>query len=88
MCSSSGESYQYDIWYMSLCVGDLDIPSKPAYQTVRVTYTRCHIDTIDSSDDEHLSARNMKRFGINIYEKRTVRQVGFLQELYLLCSCN
>jgi len=24
-----------------------------------VTYTRCHIDTIDSPDDEHRGARNM-----------------------------
>jgi len=45
-----------------------------------VTYTKCRIDTIDSSDDEQMSARNMKRFGINIYEERTVRQVGLLQE--------
>jgi len=25
----------------------------------RVTYTRCHIDTIDSPDDEHMGVRNM-----------------------------
>jgi len=47
----------------------------------RVTYTRCHIDTIDSTDDEHRGARNMYRIGINIYERRIVRQVGYLQEL-------
>jgi len=34
-----------------------------------VTYTRCRIDTTDSSDDEDLSARNMWRIKINIYEK-------------------
>ena len=45
-----------------------------------VTYTRCHINTIDSPDDEH-SARNMYRIGINIYEKTNVHQVGYLQEL-------
>jgi hypothetical protein len=44
-------------------------------------YTRCPIDTINSPDDEHMSARNMWRFGTNIYEKRIVRQVGHLQEL-------
>jgi len=27
----------------------------------RVTYTRCHINTIDSPDDEHRGARNMYR---------------------------
>jgi len=47
----------------------------------RVTNTRYRINTIDSPDDEHRSARNMCRIGINIYEKRTVRQVGYLQEL-------
>ena len=39
--------YQYDLWYMSLYVGD------------RVTCTRGRTDTIDSPDDEHLVARNM-----------------------------
>ena len=47
-----------------------------------VTYTRCRIDTINSPDDDHMSARNMYRFGINVHEKRIVRQVGHLQELY------
>ena len=45
-------------------------------------YTRCRIDTINSPDDEYMSARNMWKFGINIYEKkRNVGQVGHLQEL-------
>ena len=38
------------------------------------------INTIDSPDDEHRVAGNMQRVGINISEKRTVRQVGYLQE--------
>ena len=33
--------------------------SRPAYRTVRVTYTRCCIDTIDSPDDEHKVGRKM-----------------------------
>jgi len=37
----------------------LDVTSKPAYRTVRVTYTRYRIDTIESPDDEHMAARNM-----------------------------
>jgi len=45
-----------------------------------VTYTRC-TDTINSLDDEHRGAGNMQRTGINIYEKRIVRQVGYLEEL-------
>ena len=45
-----------------------------------MTYTGCRIDTTDSPDDEHRGARNMYIIGINIYEKRIVRQVGYLQE--------
>jgi len=47
MCSSSGDHlYHYDIWYMSLYVGDrlvcrfgwnLEIPLKPAYYSMQVT---------------------------------------------------
>jgi hypothetical protein len=51
----------------------------------RVTYARCHIYTINSPDDEHMSARNIQRFGININEKRIVRQVGHLQESNSIC---
>ena len=47
----------------------------------RVTYIRCRINTIDSPDDEHRGARNIYRTGINIYEKRLVRQIGYLQEI-------
>jgi len=46
-----------------------------------VTYTRFRINTIDSPDDEYRGARNMLRIAINIYGKRIVRQVGYLQEL-------
>jgi len=57
--------YQYDIWYMSLYVGDrLVCRFGWNIQTCtlgghlhRVTYTRC-IDTIDSPDDERMDARN------------------------------
>jgi len=49
--------YQYNIWYISLCVGDRLV--------CRVTYTRCCIDTIDSPDDEHEVARNSQRIEIN-----------------------
>jgi len=44
--NQENQLYQYDIWYMSLC-------------DHRATYTRCRIDTIDSSGDEHEVARNM-----------------------------
>ena len=34
----------------------------------RVTYTRC-IETINSPDDGHMTARNMYRIEINLHEK-------------------
>jgi hypothetical protein len=49
-----------------------------------VTYARFHINTIDSPDDEHKGAQNMHRIGINIFEKRIVRQVGYLEEFTLV----
>jgi len=36
---------------------------------LRVTYTRCRINTTDSPDDEHRSVRNMQRIGINVHER-------------------
>ena len=44
----------------------------------RVTYTKCHINTIDSPDDEHRGPRNMWSIGINTYEKRTVCVMLFI----------
>jgi hypothetical protein len=35
----------------------------------RMTYIRCRFDTINSPDDGHMAARNMKRIEINIHEK-------------------
>jgi len=49
--------YQYNIWYMSLCVGNRSVYTEGHLN--RVTYTRCCIDTIDSPEDEHKVARNM-----------------------------
>ena len=62
-CSSSGDSIVSIRYLVYITLTDwyagLDVPSKPAYQTVRVTYTRYRIDTIESPDDEHLNARKM-----------------------------
>jgi hypothetical protein len=38
-----------------------------------------------SADDEHMGARNMQKFRININEKRIVRQDGHLQESKSTC---
>ena len=35
----------------------------------RVAYTRCRINTINSSDDGHMAARNKWGIEINIHEK-------------------
>ena len=62
--------YQYDIWYMSLYVGDClvcrfghDLHSVqtciPDGHLHRVTHTRYGIDTTESPDDEYLNAQNM-----------------------------
>jgi len=45
LCSSSGELlYQYNVWCMSLCVGDLQVcrsgTSRPIYR--KVAYTEWH----------------------------------------------
>jgi hypothetical protein len=54
------EENQYNIWYMSLCVGDHLICSFPncVLDGHVVTHTRCCTDTIESPDDEHEVARN------------------------------
>jgi len=51
---------------MSLYVGDRLVCRLGSIQACtpdghlhRVTYIRCHIDTIDSPDDEQMGARNM-----------------------------
>jgi hypothetical protein len=52
--------YQYNIWYMLLCVGDRFVCTCTRNgHRHRVTYTRCYIDTVDSLYDEHEVARNM-----------------------------
>ena len=56
--------YQYNLWYMSLCVGDRFVYRSERNYTRnghrhKVTYIRGLIDTIDSPDDEHRVARNM-----------------------------
>jgi len=56
--------YQYDIWYMSLYVGDRLVcvfgwNCIPEGHRHRMTYTRCRIDASNSPDDEHMGAQNM-----------------------------
>jgi hypothetical protein len=65
-CANHEENqlYQYDIWCISLYVGDrlvcvFEWNCIPDGHLHRVTYTRCRIDTIDSTDDEHMGTRNM-----------------------------
>jgi len=46
----------------------------------RVTYTRCHSDTINSPDDGHMAARNMWRTEINIHEKELCVKLVIYEE--------
>jgi hypothetical protein len=54
------------VWYAGLDESQACIPDGHLH---RVTYDRCHIDTIDSPDDEHMGSRNMYRIKINVHEK-------------------
>ena len=59
--------YQYDIWHMSIYVGDRLVcrfgrsvqTCLPDGHLHRLTYARCRIDRNYSPDDEHMVARNM-----------------------------
>jgi hypothetical protein len=59
--------YQYNFWYMSLCVGDRLVGRSgrncvtciPDVHLRRVTHTRSCVDTVDSPDGEHEVARNI-----------------------------
>jgi len=44
------------VWYADLGGTQTCIPDGHLH---RMTYTRCHTDTINSPDDEQMSARNM-----------------------------
>jgi len=62
MYSSSGEllvSIRHLV-YVTLCRWPSSMHTcVPDGHLHSVTYTRCRIDTINSPDDEHMSARNM-----------------------------
>ena len=89
--------YQYNLWYMSLCIGDCFVCRSErncSFLTCtrnghrhRVTYTRWCTGTIDSFDDQHGVARNMYRIEINT-QKRTVHQVGHLPWIITRCTVN
>jgi hypothetical protein len=68
--------------YVTLCMGpsSVQVWMKLATSSIQIctldghlhgmTYTRYHINTVDSPDDEHKCARNMQRIEINIYENK------------------
>ena len=43
-------------------------PAQPNGRLYRLTYARCRIDTINSPDDGHMAAQNMKKIEINVHE--------------------
>ena len=61
----------------------------PNGRLYRVTYNRCHIDTINSPDDGHMAARNMYRIEINIHEKELcVKLVIYKIKSKLITFCS
>jgi hypothetical protein len=76
LCSSSGESIVsiQHLVCVTLCrwPSGMQVRKESSFPTCtrnghlhRVTHTRCCIDTVDSPDDEHEIARNMKRIEMN-----------------------
>ena len=53
----------------------------------RITSTKCFINTVASSDDKHLVARNIYRKEINILRK-IVQNVGFIYKIIQGCTVN
>ena len=86
--------YQYNIWYMSLYVGDRFVcRSESSFPTCtqsghrhRVTYTRCCIDTIGSPDDEHeVCSKHVENWNKYI-EKNCASSWSFSKKLYFLIT--
>jgi hypothetical protein len=86
--------YQYNLWYILLCVGDLlvcksgrkffsDLHTKRS--PIQSDIYQMLFNTIDSPDDKHKLARNMYRIEINT-QKRIVRQVGHLPRIITRCT--
>jgi len=51
----------------------------------RVTYTRRHIDTTDSPDDEHMGVQKIYKIEINIYKKELcIKLVIYKNEIHPL----
>jgi len=67
----------------SNCINVASVSDHPVHgRPHRVTYTRHGIDTVNSSDDGHMVARNMWRIEINIQEK-FVHQVDLFTKIVL-----
>jgi hypothetical protein len=96
MCSSSGElivslrHLVYVTLYRWPSGVQVWVEPKPAHQTVTYIewHTTCRIDTINSPDDEHMSARNMQRFGINIYEIKNCASSWSFTRIIPRCTVN
>jgi len=63
------------VWY-----ADLIQTCIPGGRPHRVLYTRYRIDTVNSTDDGHMVARNMYRIEIYIHEK-FVPQIGVFTKI-------
>jgi len=59
----------------------------PGSHPCRITSTKCRINTVVSSDDGRVVARNMQRKEINVLRK-IVHQVGFIYKITQGCTVN
>ena len=61
MCLSSGELIvsTRHLVYVTLCMQVWIQTCTPDGHLHRLTYTKCHIDTINSPNDGHMAVRNM-----------------------------
>ena len=75
MENQESQLYQYDLWYMSLYVGD------------RVV-CRFRWSTTDYPDDEHLVDRNMYRTAINKYKKKNCASSWLFTKIVIRCTVN
>jgi len=71
-----------DTWYLLFCVDDCRVfipPCIPDSHPHRITSNTCHINTVVSSDDGHIVARDMQRL-INILRINFAPSWVYLQE--------
>ena len=97
-CAHNQESiYQYDIWYMSLCVADR-LVCRLGWNSIqfcildrhlyRVTYTKCRIDTTDSWWWAHGCSKHVENWNKHIRKKNCASSWLFTRKTKLFLEGN